>query len=347
MSTEREELEREIEILEMKKELKELKNLVLEIAGFQDELTEIQRSLEIEERRVSKGLEEIENWKDKEKKKLEELKESVEKENKKSLEDLEKKIKNVNEMISDLKCKIEKINKKSKEINELDSFRDLGEIKKHIRSLFKIVRVEEKEYFNEEKKRLEKYNKEYRENLEEIIKECKEEIKEKKNIVRKPILIGTIVVLLVSIYSVYKVNTVSNLVQLHEKKLNYDGAIEKANNKDKEIKYGSIGEWVEEGSFKIKVNGVKKEKGTLDKEKDIINITVENISKEDKEIKANMFNVVGENGSKTEPALSIEDKITQVVNRGRKATFDYEVYPNREGDKLELEFGRVVIRLYK
>lgn len=250
-------------------------------------------------------------------------------------------------MISDLKCKIEKINKKSKEINELDSFRDLGEIKKHIRSLFKIVRVEEKEYFNEEKKRLEKYNKEYRENLEEIIKECKEEIKEKKNIVRKPILIGTIVVLLVSIYSVYKVNTVSNLVQLHEKKLNYDGAIEKANNKDKEIKYGSIGEWVEEGSFKIKVNGVKKEKGTLDKEKDIINITVENISKEDKEIKANMFNVVGENGSKTEPALSIEDKITQVVNRGRKATFDYEVYPNREGDKLELEFGRVVIRLYK
>ena len=249
-------------------------------------------------------------------------------------------------MISDLECKIEKINKKSKALNELDSFRDLGEIKKQIRNLFKSVRVEEKEYFDKEKSKLEKDNKEYKDDLEEIIKECKEEIKEKKNLVRKPILIGMIVVLLVSIYSVHKVNKVSSLVKSHENKLNYKGAVEKANNKDKEIQYGSIGKWVQEGDFKIKVNSVKKEEGTLRKKKHIINITVENTSEEDKEIKADMFDVVGENGSKTKPALSIEDKITQVVNRGRKATFDYEVYPEEEGVNLELEFGRAVIKLY-
>ncbi|ELC8451741.1 hypothetical protein QYB64_003326, partial [Clostridium perfringens] len=44
-------------------------------------------------------------------------------------------------------------------------------------------------------------------------------------------------------------------------------------------------------------------------------------------------------------ALTFDDKITQIVNRGRKATFDYEVYPEEEGVNLELEFGRVVIKL--
>ncbi|WWU66677.1 hypothetical protein QJR26_18965 (plasmid) [Clostridium baratii] len=39
-----------------------------------------------------------------------------------------------------------------------------------------------------------------------------------------------------------------------------------------------------------------------------------------------MFEVVEENGSKIKTVLSFENKIIQVVNRGRKATFDYEVY---------------------
>ncbi|MGU8479152.1 hypothetical protein ACV3QH_18205 [Clostridium perfringens] len=55
--------------------------------------------------------------------------------------------------------------------------------------------------------------------------------------------------------------------------------------------------------------------------------------------------MVGENGSKAKKALSFDDKITQIVNRGRKATFDYAVYPEEEGVNLELEFGRVVISL--
>ncbi|MGU8435307.1 DUF4352 domain-containing protein [Clostridium perfringens] len=109
--------------------------------------------------------------------------------------------------------------------------------------------------------------------------------------------------------------SVSNLINEHEKKLSYKGAVEKANNKDKEIRYGKIGEWIEEGNFKIKVNSVKKELGIMGKEKDIINITVENISNEDMIIDADMFNVVGGNGSKTKQALTFDDKITQIVNR--------------------------------
>lgn len=57
------------------------------------------------------------------------------------------------------------------------------------------------------------------------------------------------------------------------------------------------------------------------------------------------FNVIGENGSKTKQELTFDDKITQIVNRGRKSIFDYAVYPEEEGVNLELEFGRVVIKL--
>ena len=84
----------------------------------------------------------------------------------------------------------------------------------------------------------------------------------------------------------------------------------------------------------------------MNKIKSIINITVENISEEDKKITPEMFVVKGEDGSKTSPALTIEDNITQIINRGRKATFDYAVYPEKSGVDLELEFGRAVIKLY-
>ncbi|XZJ61953.1 hypothetical protein ACSXEL_17155 (plasmid) [Clostridium perfringens] len=43
----------------------------------------------------------------------------------------------------------------------------------------------------------------------------------------------------------------------------------------------------------------------MGKEKDIINITVENISNEDMKIDPTMFNGVGENGSKTKQALTL------------------------------------------
>ena len=57
------------------------------------------------------------------------------------------------------------------------------------------------------------------------------------------------------------------------------------------------------------------------------------------------FNMIGENGSKTKQELTFDDKITQIVNRRRKVTFDYAVYPEEQDINLELEFGRVVIKL--
>ena len=63
--------------------------------------------------------------------------------------------------------------------------------------------------------------------------------------------------------------------------INYD--------KDKPIQYGSVGEALIEGDFKITVNSVEKVKGSMNKIKSIINITVENISEEDKKITPEMF----------------------------------------------------------
>ena len=61
-------------------------------------------------------------------------------------------------------------------------------------------------------------------------------------------------------------------------------------------------------------------------------------------IDADMFNVVGENCSKAKKALYFDNKIAQIVNSGRKVTFDYAAY-SEEDVNLELEFGRVVISL--
>ena len=55
--------------------------------------------------------------------------------------------------------------------------------------------------------------------------------------------------------------------------------------------------------------------------------------------------MIVENGSKTKQELTFDDKITQIVNRRRKVTFDYAVYPEEQDINLELEFGRVVIKL--
>ncbi|ELC8451746.1 DUF4352 domain-containing protein, partial [Clostridium perfringens] len=144
-------------------------------------------------------------------------------------------------------------------------------------------------FFKKEKECIEEENKKNKNELEEF----KNKIEEKRNYFRKPILIISAICVGITLYGLFKINSVSNLINEHEKKLSYKGAVEKANNKDKEIRYGKIGEWVEESNFKIKVNSVKKESGTMGKEKDIINITVENISNEDMKIDPTMFNVVG------------------------------------------------------
>lgn len=244
-------------------------------------------------------------------------------------------------MKESLKCKLEYIENNISELEKIDVFNNLEEIRERLDDIFSENGKEYLKFFDSERKRIESENIKNKKELEEF----KNKIEKKRNYFRKPILIISAICVGITLYGLFKINSVSNLINEHEKKLSYKGAVEKANNKDKEIRYGKIGEWVEEGNFKIKVNNLKKEAGTMGKEKDIINITVENISNEDMRIDADMFNVVGENGSKAKKALSFDDKITQIVNRGRKATFDYAVYPEEEGVNLELEFGRVVISL--
>lgn len=244
-------------------------------------------------------------------------------------------------MKESLKCKLEYIENKSIELEKIELFNNAEEIRKNLDDIFDERKKEYLKFFDGERKSIESENSKNKKELEEF----KNKIEEKRNYFKKPILIISAICIGISFYNLFKTNSVSNLINEHEKKLTYKGAVEKANNKDKEIRYEKIGEWVEEGNFKIKVNSLKKESGTIGKEKDIINITVENISNEDMKIDPTMFNVVGENGSKTKQALTFDDKITQIVNRGRKATFDYAVYPEEQDINLELEFGRVVVKL--
>lgn len=244
-------------------------------------------------------------------------------------------------MKESLKCKLEYIENKISELEKIELFNNAEEIRKNLDDIFYERKKEYLKFFEGERKRIESENIKNKKELEEF----KNKIEEKRNYFRKPILIISVICVGITLYGLFKINSVSNLINEHEKKLTYKGAVEKANNKDKEIRYGKIGQLVEEGNFKIKVNSVKKESGTMGKEKDIINITVENISNEDMKIDPTMFNVVGENGSKTKQALTFDDEITQIVNRGRKATFDYAVYPEEKDINLELEFGRVAIKL--
>ncbi|MGU8986058.1 DUF4352 domain-containing protein, partial [Clostridium perfringens] len=166
------------------------------------------------------------------------------------------------------------------ELEKIELFNNAEEIRKNLDDIFDERKKEYLSFFKKEKECIEEENKKNKNELEEF----KNKIEEKRNYFRKPILIISAICVGITLYGLFKINSVSNLINEHEKKLSYKGAVEKANNKDKEIRYGKIGEWVEESNFKIKVNSVKKESGTMGKEKDIINITVENISNEDMKI---------------------------------------------------------------
>lgn len=236
-------------------------------------------------------------------------------------------------MITKWECNLKILSQKTKELRTIEELQDFNELKNKVENLFKSTEVE---YI----KILENKNKE----LEKLVKESENKLKERKDLVSKPILAFGIIVLMISGYAFYTVKIVKSAVNKHEKMLVYSDDINY--DKDKPIQYGVIGESIIEGDFKITVNSVEKEVGTMNKIKSIINITVENISEEDKKINSEMFVVKGEDGSKTSPTLTIGDNITQIINRGRKVNFDYAVYPEKSGINLELEFGRAVIRLY-
>ena len=244
-----------------------------------------------------------------------------------------------NQMITKWECNLKILSQKTKELRTIEELQDFNELKNKVENLFKSTEVEYIKVLENKKKELEELVKE----SEEKLKESENKLKERKDLVSKPILAFGIIALMISGYAFYTVKSVKSAVNKHEKMLVYSDDINY--DKDKPIQYGVIGEPIVEGDFKITVNSVEKEKGTMNKIKSIINITIENVSEEDKKITPEMFVVKGEDGAKTSPALTIGDNITQIINRGRKANFDYGVYPEKSGVNLELEFGRTVIKL--
>lgn len=245
-----------------------------------------------------------------------------------------------NRMITKWECKLNILSRKTKELRTIEELQDFNELKNKVENLFESTEVEYIKVLENKKKELEELVKE----SEEKLKESENKLKARKDLVSKPILVFGIIALMISVYAFFTVKNVRSTVNKHEQLLVYSEDINY--DKDKPIQYGSIGESLTEGDFKITVNSVEKVTGTMNKIKSIINITVENISEEDKKITPEMFVVKGEDGSKTSPALTIGDNITQIINRGRKANFDYAVYPEKSGVDLELEFGRAVIKLY-
>ena len=245
-----------------------------------------------------------------------------------------------NRMITKWECKLNILSRKTKELRTIEELQDFNELKNKVENLFESTEVEYIKFLENKKKELEELVKE----SEEKLKESENNLKARKDLISKPILVFGIIALIISGYAFYVINSVKGAVNKHEKLLVYSDEINY--DKDKPIQYGRVGEALIEGDFKITVNIVEKVKGSMNKIKSIINITVENISEEDKKITPEMFVVKGADGSKTSPALTIEDNITQIINRGRKANFDYAVYPEKSGVDLELEFGRAVIKLY-
>lgn len=243
-------------------------------------------------------------------------------------------------MITKWECNLKILSQKTKELRTIEELQDFNELKNKVENLFKSTEVEYIKVLENKKKELEELVKE----SEEKLKESENKLKERKDLVSKPILAFGIIALMISGYAFYTVKSVKSAVNKHEKMLVYSDDINY--DKDKPIQYGRVGEVLTEGDFKITVNSVEKEVGTMNKIKSIINITVENISEEDKKINPEMFVVKAEDGAKTSLALTIGDNITQIINRGRKANFDYAVYTEKSGVNLELEFGRAVIKLY-
>ncbi|MFH5978332.1 hypothetical protein ACHM2H_15420, partial [Clostridium perfringens] len=92
-----------------------------------------------------------------------------------------------------------------------------------------------------------------------------------------------------SIYVLFKINSVSNLINEHEKKLTYKGAVEKAKLKDQPIVYGSMNEPLKQGDIEITVTNVLRESISSNKDKVKVDITLENLSDEDLEINSDMF----------------------------------------------------------
>ncbi|WP_416188367.1 DUF4352 domain-containing protein [Clostridium perfringens] len=235
-------------------------------------------------------------------------------------------------MKESLKCKLEYIENKSIELEKIELFNNAEEIRKK----------EYLKFFEGERKRIESENIKNKKELEEF----KNKIEEKRNYFRKPILIISAICVGITLYGLFKINSVSNLINEHEKKLTYKGALEKAKVKDQPIVYGSMNEPLKQGDIEITVTNVLRESMSTNKDKVKVSITLENLSDEDLEINSDMFKIVGDSGRADSNSSSIFNKnIDRIVNIGRKEHFVYGAVVKKNDKNLELEFGRGVIKL--
>ena len=245
-------------------------------------------------------------------------------------------------MKESLKCKLEYIENKSIELEKIELFNNAEETRKNLDDIFDERKKEYLKFFENEKKSIEREISKNKNELENL----KKEIEEKKNLFKKPILIICAISVGIILWWGFKINSVSSLIKEHERKLTYKGVVEKAKVKDQPIVYGSMNEPLRQGDIEITVTNVLRESMLTDKEKVKVDITLENLSDEDLEIKSDMFKIVSENGrANAEPASVFNSKIDRIVNRGRKEHITYGAVINSDDKELELEFGRGVIRL--
>lgn len=245
-------------------------------------------------------------------------------------------------MKESLKCKLEYIENKSIELEKIELFNNAEEIRKNLDDIFDERKKEYLNFFESERKRIESENIKNKKELEEF----KNKIEEKRNYFKKPILIISAICIGISIYGLFKINSVSNLINEHERKLTYKGALEKAKGKDQPIVYASMNEPLKQGDIEITVTNVLRESISPNKDKVKVDITLENLSNEDLKIDSDMFKIVGDSGRADTNLASIFNKnIERIVNRGRKEQFVYGAVVNKNDKNLELEFGRGVIKL--
>lgn len=241
-----------------------------------------------------------------------------------------------------LKCNLDEVENRSRELEKIEIFNNAEDIRKNLDDIFDERKEEYLSFFEKEKDEIEEESNKNKKELEKF----KNEIEEKRNYFRKPILIISAICIGISFYVLFKMNSVSNLINKHEQKLSYKGAVEKAKVKDQPIVYASVNEPLRQGDIEITVTDVSIENIYLEKSKVKVSITLENLSDEDLEINSGMFKIVGDDGRADSSSASIfNKKIDRIVNRGRKEHFVYGAVVNKNEKNLELEFGRGVIKL--
>ncbi|XZK79901.1 hypothetical protein ACSXCB_16395 (plasmid) [Clostridium perfringens] len=103
-----------------------------------------------------------------------------------------------------MKCKLEYIENKSIELEKIELFNNAEEIRKNLDDIFDERKKEYLKFFESERKIIESENSKNKKELEEF----KNKIEEKRNYFRKPILIISAICVGITIYGLFKINSV-------------------------------------------------------------------------------------------------------------------------------------------